>query len=98
MSTRRTRTSRECSSTGFSRTRRSSGRRSNPRQIDHEIILLHRHCEGLGNIGAFDEARPRLDRDAELAGAGGVGIAPGLAGADIELPAVPGAAQKFVVA
>src|SRR5262249_1605511 len=54
-----------------------------------------RSRHGLGDVGAGDEPRAGLDRDRVAARAHARGIAPGLAGADIELPAVPGAADDL---
>src|SRR5205085_5132787 len=67
-------------------------------QIEHQIILLDRDREGLGDVGPLHQLRAGLDRDGKLSRAGGIRIAPGLPGADVELPAVPGAAQEFLVA
>src|SRR5262249_61681184 len=72
--------------------------RSSPRELDDEVILLDRDREGFRDIGPLHQRRPRLDRYLERPRASRVRIAPGLAGADVELPAVPGAAQEFLLA
>src|SRR5581483_8559613 len=50
-------------------------------------------CLGLG-----DERRPGLDRHIVGADAEPLGLAPGLAGADVVLPAVPGAREDLALA
>src|SRR3954447_15458606 len=66
--------------------------------LDHHVVVLDADPEGLGHIGAFDQLGALLDRDAEAARLDLVGIAPGLAGADVELPGVPGAADDLPAA
>src|SRR5690606_4227618 len=57
-----------------------------------------RHGEGLRDIGALHQLGARLHIDLEAAGFHRLGVAIGLAGADLELPAVPGAAQELAAA
>src|SRR3954453_20600959 len=64
-------------------------------QIHHHVIALHRHCERLGDIRPLHHARTRFDIDRIGAGAKALGVAVGLSGADIEFPAVPGAADDL---
>src|SRR5262245_64561500 len=68
------------------------------RQLDDDIILLHRDRVRLGDIGTLDQVGAALDRDGERARPYRVRIAPGLAGPDGELPSVPRAAQEFLLA
>src|ERR1700749_543304 len=55
--------------------------------------------EGLGDVGPLlhllGQFLAAFDRDRERADLEALRIAPGLAGAHVELPAVPGAAQEF---
>src|SRR5262245_2736457 len=64
-------------------------------RLDDDVVVLDPHRHGFGNIGAGDQARSRLDLDGVAAGADAGGIAPRLAGADVEFPAVPGAADNL---
>src|SRR5262249_7874385 len=66
--------------------------------LDHHVVLLHPHRKGLGRVGPFHQLGARLDRGLELPDLEVVGIAPGLAGADVEFPAMPGAAHEFALA
>src|SRR5262249_11526379 len=63
--------------------------------VDDDIVTLHRDRDLLRDIGALHEGGAVLDRDREAAGADALGLAPGLAGADVEFPAMPGAAQEL---
>ena len=65
--------------------------------LDDEVVLLDRHREGLGDVGTLHQLLARLDRDLELPRPRRFRIAPGLAGADVELPAVPRAAQELAL-
>src|SRR5262249_23694358 len=67
------------------------------RQIHYQRISLHTHSTRLAAIRTFHHRRAGLDRHLELACAHGRGITPRLPGADVELPAVPGAAQKLLM-
>ena len=51
--------------------------------------------QGLGDIRPLHHARSRLDIDRIGPGAKALGVAVGLAGADVEFPAVPGAADDL---
>src|SRR5882724_11420525 len=62
-------------------------------RLDHHVVVLDTDPERLGDVGALDQPGALLHRDAEAARLDLVGIAPGLAGADVELPGVPGAAD-----
>src|ERR1700726_4579299 len=64
-------------------------------QIHHHVIALHRDLEGLRDIRPLHHGRSRLDIHRIRLGAKPAGIAVGLAGADVELPAVPGAADDL---
>src|SRR5919106_6924620 len=66
--------------------------------LDHHIVLIDAHLEGLGDIGPLDDAAARLDAAGIAPCPGAGGVAPGLAGAEIELPAVPGAADDLAAA
>src|SRR5262245_65930560 len=63
--------------------------------VDDEVVLLDRDGEGLGDVRALGQLGAGLDLDRELPRLPGLRIAPGLAGANVELPAVPGAAQEL---
>src|SRR5262249_52899571 len=64
-------------------------------EIDDEVVFLDLDGERLGDVGPLHQVRARLNRDLELAGLHRLGVAPGLAGADVELPAVPRAANEL---
>src|SRR5712671_716672 len=64
-------------------------------QIHHHIIALDRHRDRLRHVRSLHHARPRLDIGGIGFCAKPFGVAVGLAGADIEFPAVPGAADDF---
>src|SRR5262245_66431553 len=61
----------------------------------HHVVVLDRDRHGLGHIGAGDEPRSRLHRNVVPARAHARRITPGLAGAHVEFPAVPGAADNL---
>ena len=63
--------------------------------IHHHVIAFHRHRQGLGDVRPLHHGRARLDIDRVSAGAKAFGVAVRLAGADVEFPAVPGAAEDF---
>src|SRR5262245_50665043 len=63
--------------------------------VDDEVVLLDGDGEGLSDVGALHQVGSGLDLDGELPRLHGLGIAPGLAGANVELPAVPGAAEEL---
>src|SRR5258708_7903299 len=64
-------------------------------EIDHHIVALHRHRQRLRDIRPLHDGRARLDIDRIGLGAKPLWIAVGLPGADIELPAMPGAADDL---
>src|SRR5262249_15282935 len=64
-------------------------------QIDDEIICFDRDLERLGHIGSLEKLRARFDCQAKLPRPDGFWITPGLPRADVELPAVPGAADEL---
>ena len=66
--------------------------------VDDQIVLFDRHRKGLCDVGALHQGLAGFHFDLELPGAGRLRIAPGLAGANLELPAVPRAAQKLLMA
>src|SRR5690349_7814979 len=64
-------------------------------ELDDDVVVLDDHRIALGHIGALDDGRARLELDVVAAQPGAARIAPGLAGRELELPAVPGAAQEL---
>src|SRR5436309_3940271 len=60
-------------------------------RLDHDVIVLDPHRERLRHVRAFDELGARLHCDGVLPHADAGRITPGLAGTDVEFPAVPGA-------
>src|SRR5690348_9681946 len=66
-----------------------------PLQLHHDIVALDRDLDGLGDIRALHDRGARLDIDGIGFYAEAARIAVGLARADVELPAVPGAADDF---
>src|SRR5690348_6284481 len=64
-------------------------------QLHHHVIVFHRDLDGLRDIWPLHEICARLDVDGIGAGAKALRLAPGLAGTDIEFPAVPGTADDF---
>src|SRR5437870_1466887 len=58
--------------------------------LDHQVVALDPHWKRLRLIRSLDQLRPCPHRDRKLPNAHPTRIAPGLAGADVELPAVPG--------
>src|SRR5258708_5146700 len=54
--------------------------------LDHHVVVLNAHAERLGQIWPFDQLGALLHRHAEAARLHLLGIAPRLAGADVELP------------
>src|SRR4029450_13389832 len=74
----------------------SRGGREDPAsRLDDDVVVLDLHRHGFGDIRACDQAGSSLDLDGVAGGADAGGIAPGLAGADVEFPAVPGAADDL---
>src|SRR5262245_26992982 len=66
--------------------------------LNHHVILFDLHREGLGHIGPLHQFGACGDGGLELPDLEILRVAPGLAGADDELPAVPGAAQELALA
>ena len=77
-------------------------------EIDDEVVLLDGDGVGFGGVGAtfeagrggvgFGEGGAGFDFDLVAADADFGGVEPGLAGADVEFPAVPGAADDLALA
>src|SRR5262245_51211031 len=63
--------------------------------LDDDVVVLDLDRHGFGDIGAGDQSRSGLDLHGVAAGANAGGIAPRLAGPDVEFPAVPGAADDL---
>src|ERR1035437_9860822 len=68
-----------------------------PSDVHHHVVVLDRHLHGLGDIGALHQFvavrhfhRVGTNLDASR-------LAPGLSGADVELPAVPGTAIEQAI-
>src|SRR5258708_27109404 len=57
--------------------------------LHHDIVILQPDREGFRHIRSFHQLGPGADRNRVLPDAEPRRIAPGFAGADIELPAVP---------
>src|SRR5882757_6906711 len=64
-------------------------------EFDHHVIALDLYRDRLRNIRPLDHARARLDMRRIRFHAEAAGIAIGLAGADVEFPAVPGTADDL---
>src|SRR5262249_41900401 len=63
-----------------------------------QAVLLDRNRKRLCDVRPLDEARASFDRHLELPRPYRFGIAPRLTRADVVFPAVPGAAQEFLLA
>src|SRR5262245_29008538 len=61
----------------------------------HHVVVLDLDRHGLGDVGAGDEPRSRLHQNVVPARAHARRITPGLAGAHVEFPAVPGTADDL---
>src|SRR5262249_29608507 len=70
---------------------------ANRLDLDHHVLLLDGHRHRLGDIRALDHvgASGNLCRIGPRPHLGG--LAPGLAGTDVELPAVPGATYHLAL-
>src|SRR5262249_15405372 len=68
------------------------------RHFDDQVVLLDRNRKRLCDVRPLDEARASSDRHLELPRPYRFGIAPRLTRADVVFPAVPGAAQEFLLA
>src|SRR5579883_1307811 len=66
--------------------------------FQHDVIIFHTDRKGLRHIRAFNQRGARSDRYSELPRAHPRRIAPRLAGAQVELPAVPWAADDLAAA
>src|SRR6186713_2136578 len=66
-----------------------------PLQIHHHVIALDRNLDGLRNVRTFHDGRARLDGRRIGPRAETFWIAIGLSGADVEFPAMPGAADDL---
>src|ERR1051325_7562039 len=66
--------------------------------FDHNVVVLDADAKCLSHIGTLDQLGALLHRDAEAARLDLVRIAPGLAGADVELPGMPRAADDLAAA
>src|SRR5262245_38250931 len=64
-------------------------------ELDHHILLFDRDREGLGPQRSLDQRPARLDLRFVAAHLGPVGLAPGFPGSEIELPAMPWAANEL---
>src|SRR5262245_12291644 len=67
-------------------------------RLDDDVVIFDAHRERLGQIGSLDQFGTGLHRHGILPDAQAGRVAPGLAGADIELPAMPGAIHHFAAA
>src|SRR5947209_5434421 len=63
--------------------------------FDHHVVILDTHRERLGLVRSFNELHPLLNRHCIAARAQPLRIAPGLPGADVELPRMPWAADDL---
>src|SRR5262249_18803419 len=68
------------------------------RHLDDQVVLLDRNRKRLCDVRPLDEARASFDRHLELPRPYRFGLAPPLTRADARFPAVPGAAQEFLLA
>src|ERR1700761_1954372 len=66
-----------------------------PLQIYHHVVAFHRDLDGLRHIWPLHHGSARFDIDRISLHPKAFWVAIGLAGADVELPAMPGAAQDF---
>src|SRR5215470_18468138 len=70
-------------------------RGTSPGASGSDVVVLDRDRHGLCDVGARDQPRSRLHRNVVPARAHARRITPGLAGAHVEFPAVPGAADDL---
>src|SRR5262245_17801139 len=68
------------------------------RHLDDQVVLLDRNRKRLCDVRPLDEARASFDRHLELSRPYRFRIAPRLTRADVVFPAMPGAAQEFLLA
>src|SRR3954469_13062817 len=70
-------------------------RSTSPSKLHDEVVLIHGNLEGFSDIRPFDQRLAGLDGDRETTHPCMRRVTPRLAGADVELPAMPRAAQQF---
>src|ERR1700756_534504 len=70
-------------------------RNDEPSEIDDDVVALDSHRDRLGDIRPLHDGGARLDIHRIRLHAEAARIAVALAGTDVELPAVPGAAEDF---
>src|SRR5947208_14877176 len=63
---------------------------SSTSSLVHQVVALDPHWKSVRLISSLDQLPARAHRDWKLPNAHPARIAPGLAGADVELPAMPG--------
>src|SRR5262245_3922618 len=74
---------------------RSPGASASASGLYHHVVVLDRDRHGLSHIGAGDQPGSRLHRNVVPPRAHARRITPGLAGAHVEFPAMPGAADDL---
>src|SRR4029079_4975746 len=67
-------------------------------RLDHHVFILDADPERLCDIRPFDQLRSLLHRNTVTARLDLFRVAPGLSGADVEFPGVPGAADDLAAA
>src|SRR5580704_16248121 len=65
--------------------------------VQHDVFVFDADGKGLGHVGALDQCRAGRHRNRELPRPDARRIAPGFAGAHVELPAVPRAADDLAL-
>src|SRR3954466_2584485 len=63
--------------------------------LDDDVILLNRHGDRFGDVGTLHQRIAGGDLHRVLSGLDARRLAPGLSVADVEFPAMPGAANDF---
>src|SRR6202043_2770409 len=66
-------------------------------RLDDDVVVLDRHRKGFGLVGPLPQLGPRLDRLRVLTRAQPLRVAPGAAGANVELPGMPGATDDLAL-
>src|SRR5436853_373875 len=66
-----------------------------PLRLNDHVVILDADRERLGLVGSFNELSALRNRNGVFARAQPLRVAPGLAGADVELPRMPGAADDL---
>src|SRR5689334_17219619 len=69
--------------------------RLQPLQLHHHVVAVDLDLDGFGDIRPLHDSRAGLDRRRIRPRAKAAGVAIGLPGADIEFPAMPGAADDL---